>query len=84
MIDGKLVASVAECIATGIMVGYVENDRIEWSVDGLFERSKWKTRTGTVTAVNGKTLTVMFDDERRKDMMYQKISCKSSIRRIDA
>jgi ribosomal protein L21E len=84
MIDSKLIDSVAESISTAIMVGYVENDRIEWSVDGLFERSKWKTRTGTVTGVNGNTLTVIFDDETRKDMMVQKISCKSSIRRIES
>ena len=48
MLDHRLVDSISETIANALLVGYVKNDRIEWSVDGLFEHSKWKIRKGTV------------------------------------
>lgn len=82
MLDHNLVDFVSETISNALLVGYVKNDRIEWSVDGLFERSKWHTRKGTVVDVEGKWLTVRFDDERRPDMIHQKIRSRFMIRKL--
>ena len=82
MLDHNLVDFVSETIANALLFGYVKNDRIEWSVDGLFERSKRQTRKGTVVDVEGKWLTVRFDDERRPDMIHQKIRSRFMIRKL--
>lgn len=82
MLDHELVDFVSESIAGALLNGYVKYDRVEWSVDGLFEHSKWKTRKGTVVAVAGKCLTVRFDDEHRPDMIHQKIHSGFMTRRL--
>lgn len=84
MLDSQLIDPIAKMIAKALLRRFVEGDRVVFSICGSFDKPRYPLRTGTVTAVDDRNVTVRFDDERRPDMLYQKIYVgNSSLKRMD-
>jgi hypothetical protein len=83
MLDSQLIDPIAKTIAKALLRRFVEGDRIVFSICGSFDKPRWPLRTGTVTAVDDRNVTVRFDDEHRSDMLHQKIYVgNSSLKRL--
>lgn len=81
MLEASLIEPIAKTIAQALMAGFVEGDRVIWSLNGKYNRK------GTIVRLNRRLSgfsfpVVRFDDETRPDMLHQEC-LPSDLKRID-